>query len=293
MKPVAFDYQRPASVEDAVALLQAHGRSAKLLSGGQSLGPMLNMRLVRPEVVIDLNDLLELDYVREAADVIEIGALTRHHRLATAPEILRALPLLAYAAATIGHFAIRQRGTIGGSLVHADPAAQLPLVAVTLAAEIVLRSAAGTRSIPAADFLQNVMTVDLNEDEMVVAIRFPKPSAAKAGWGMRLFSRRRGDFAIVSAAVWLRRNPDGRLADMRLGLGGVAPVPFRLHDLEDPDDEGAPGESWASDLAGQAAQRVEPEDAPGLPAVYRRELACNLLRGALTDALSLAGERHG
>lgn len=293
MKPVPFTYERPGSVEDALSMLRNHGSAAKLLSGGQSLGPMLNMRLARPDVVIDLNDLLELDYVRETEDWVEIGALTRHHRLAHDSQIRRLLPLLSHAAGTIGHYAIRQRGTIGGSLVHADPAAQLPLVAVTLGAEVVLRSAEETRCVPADAFLQNVMTVDIRDEEMVVAVRFPKRPAEGAGGGLRLFSRRHGDFAIVSAAVWLHRDAQGRLDDMRVGLGGVGPVPCRLRDLE---QEGLAQElagDWEDKLASTAGQGLSIEPDPQISPVYRRELAQWLLERALTDALAAAGGAHG
>lgn len=293
MKPVDFTYRRPSSEEDAISLLRAYGGDAKLLSGGQSLGPMLNMRLARPGVVIDLNDLIELDYVREGKDHVEIGALTRHHRLATAPEIRRTLPLLAQAAGTIGHYAIRQRGTIGGSLVHADPAAQLPLVAVVLEAEIVLRSTTGRRVVRAADFLRDVMTVDLRDDEMVSAIRIPKTASARPGFGFALFSRRRGDFAIVSAATWLRLDPDGSVAEIRLGVGGVGPVPVRPRELEAGAIGAVPGVGWVRDQSAEVARHLDPEDDPRLSAAYRRDLATTLLERALADAVARAGDRDG
>ena len=284
MKPAPFSYHRPGSLSQALALLGEHGAEAKLLAGGQSLVAMLNMRLARPAHLIDLNDLVELDSLRRDGPVIEIGALTRHHRLATAPELRRELPLLAGAAATIGHYAIRQRGTIGGSLVHADPAAQLPLVAVTLDAEVVIAGPRGHRRVPAADFLQSVMTVDLAPDEIVVALRVPV-QPPEALWDFQLFSRRHGDFALVSVALSLACDADGRIAALQLGLGGVDAVPVRMKEVEAmaagrPFDEGTMAE-----LAAAAAAAIAPEDTPQVPADYRRELAESLVLRALRRAL--------
>ena len=149
MKPVAFDYFRPSSLEEALQQLAACGESAKLIAGGQSLGPMLNMRLATPSGLIDLNDLTELAYIRDVGDTLEIGALTRHDQIAESKLVQARCPLLAQAAKTIGHYAIRQRGTIGGSLAHADPVAQLPLISMTLEAKIEIVSPAGKRSFPA------------------------------------------------------------------------------------------------------------------------------------------------
>jgi carbon-monoxide dehydrogenase medium subunit len=249
---------------------------------------MMNMRLARPEHVVDLNDLLDLDYVRVCDGIVEIGAMTRHHRLATDPEIAGALPMLAYAAGGIGHYAIRQRGTFGGSLVHADPAAQYPLVAVTLDAEVVIRSARAKRVVAAKDFVQSIMTVDLAPDELVTAIRFPHPAAGE-GWGFELFSPRHGDFALVSVALTLMRNAGGAIAALRLGVGGVAPVPLRLSSVED-EVKGLSLRSAAAGALGQlAAKRVAPEDDAQVSADYRRELVETLT----TRAFVAAGQRLG
>ncbi|MGC9369039.1 MAG: FAD binding domain-containing protein [Paracoccaceae bacterium] len=283
MKPAPFTYHRPADLGEALELMARFGPEAKLLSGGQSLGPMLNMRLARPTHLVDLNDMLEMDYIREIGDRIEIGGLTRHHRLATAPEVSRDLPLLAAAARTIGHYAIRQRGTLGGSLVHADPAAQLPLVAVTLGAEVVLRSTRGEREVPAADFVQSIMTVDLAEDEIVTALRFPR-QAESEGCAFELFSRRHGDFAIVSVAVTVARDAEGAISALRLGLGGVAPVPQRLSGIEAQAIGSQPDAETAARLAAAAAAAITPEDHPEVPAAYRRELVETLVARALLRA---------
>ncbi|TDE34943.1 FAD binding domain-containing protein [Antarcticimicrobium sediminis] len=284
MKPASFTYHRPGCLDDALGLMATLGVTAKPLAGGQSLGPMMNMRLARPEHVVDLNDLLELDFVRVTDAVVEIGALTRHHRVATDPEIARALPLLAKAAQSIGHYAIRQRGTLGGSLVHADPAAQYALVAITLDAEVVIRSARTTRVVPAVDFVQSIMTVDLAPDELVTAVRFRRLAPAE-GWGFEMFSRRHGDFALVSVALTLRRDGHGAISNLRLGVGGVGPVPERLAVVERDACRLAADVGTIAVLARQAADNVTPEDDPQVPANYRRELVEAVTARALTAAV--------
>lgn len=288
MKPASFTYHRPGSVAEALKILARYGEGAKLLAGGQSLGPMLNMRLARPEHLVDLNDLIELDYVREVSGMIEIGALTRHHRLASSAELKWSCPLLSQAAATIGHYAIRQRGTVAGSLVHADPAAQIPLIAVTLGAEVVVQSSKGSRVVPAADFLQSIMTVDLKEAEMVTALRFPMQGPDE-GWAFEIFSRRHGDFAMASVAATLSLDGSGVLSALRLGLGGVGPVPLRMQEIE----AGALGavldDALIKRLARQAADAIEPEEDALVPAVFRKELIETLTARALRHAVSKTG----
>lgn len=291
MKPASFDYHRPQTLEAALGLLARYGDRAKPIAGGQSLGPMLNMRLARPEHLVDLNDLVELDFVRMSEGVLEIGAMTRHQRVATAPEVRRTHPLLAAAAATIGHYAIRQRGTLGGSLVHADPAAQMPLIAVLGGAEIVVRGLSGQREINAVDFFRSVMTVDVGYGEMVTSVRFPQ-LPANSGWGFELFSRRRGDFAIVSVAVTLLLDSDGRLASLEMACGGVGSVPFRL-DVSAVAEVGAmPSGKWIAGVSNFAAQSISPEDSASIPAAFRREVAAALVEKALATALARArGEK--
>ena len=287
MKPASFDYHRPQSLEAALRLLARYGDRAKPIAGGQSLGPMLNMRLARPEHLIDLNDLVELDFVRVSDGALEIGAMTRHQRVATAPEVLRAHPLLAAAASTIGHYAIRQRGTLGGSLVHADPAAQMPLIAVLGGAKIVVRGHSGQREINAVDFFRSVMTVDVGYGEMVTSVRFPQ-LPANSGWAFELFSRRRGDFAIVAVAVTLLLDSDGRLASLAMACGGVGSVPLRL-DVSAVGEAGTmPTDNWIADVSTFAAQSISPEESALVPAAFRREVASSLVEKALAAALARA-----
>lgn len=288
MKPASFTYHRPGSVGEALQILARYGGGAKPLAGGQSLGPMLNMRLARPEHLVDLNDLIELDYVREVSGMIEVGALTRHHRLANSVELKRSVPLLSQAAATIGHYAIRQRGTVAGSLVHADPAAQIPLIAVTLDAEVVVQSSTGSRVVPAADFLQSIMTVDLRDTEIVTALRFPMRSVDESS-AFEIFSRRHGDFAMASVAATLSLDGNGTLSALRLGLGGVGPVPLRMRDIEAQALGAKPDEASIERLARQAADAIEPEEDEQVPAVFRKELIETLTARALRHALAATG----
>ena len=194
MKPAAFEYLRPASLAEALGQLARGGEGAKLIAGGQSLGPMMNMRLAQPRQLVDLNDLTELSYAREQGGWVEVGALTRHYQVAESPVVRELCPLLAQAAQTIGHYAIRQRGTLGGSLAHADPAAQFVLAAITLGARLKLVREGGQREVAAADFFLGPMTTALAPGELLLSTLWPKVRAGE-GAALRLFNRRRGDYA--------------------------------------------------------------------------------------------------
>lgn len=285
MKPAPFSYHRPRSLAQALALLAEHGAEAKVIAGGQSLGPMMNMRLAQPAQLVDLNALEGLDAIREAADALEIGALARHHALATSPLVRGRCPLLAEAAQSIGHYAIRSRGTLGGSLAHADPAAQLPLVAATLGAEIAAAGPRGERRIPAGDFFVSLMTTALEPDEIIVSVSVPK-AAPREAHGYVQFSRRRGDFAIVAVAATLLLDSAGRVERLRLGVGGVEDKPVALNELAARSRGQAADAAWAAAVAAAARDTVEPTDNPRVPAVYRRELVEVLTRRLLLKALN-------
>lgn len=285
MKPAAFSYHRPASLEEALAQL-ARSDNAKVIAGGQSLGPMMNMRLAAPSALIDLNDLTELSYVREVGDMLEIGALTRHHQVEESELVRASCPLLAQAATTIGHYAIRQRGTLGGSLAHADPAAQLALVAVTLDARINIVSVRGQRTLRAADFFVGVMATALEPDEVIRSVCFPK-AAAGEGTEYQIFNRRHGDFAIVAVATTVTLQ-DECVASLRLGLSGIGPVPLAYDALASEFAGRIPDDAWIAELAGAARDAIAPEDDARVPAVYRRELTETLVRRALARALERA-----
>lgn len=286
MKPAAFDYFRPSSLEEALEQLAAAGESAKVIAGGQSLGPMLNMRLATPSDLIDLNDLTELAYIREVGDALEIGALTRHDQIAESKLVQARCPLLAQAARTIGHYAIRQRGTIGGSLAHADPAAQFPLIATTLNAKIEIVKLGGQRSLPASDFFQSVMATALAPDEIIRCVRFPRV-AENEGTSFRLFNRRHGDYAIVAVAATVALDDD-RVSRVRVGLSGVSAIPQVWDDAVSPFVGRTANAAWAAEVALAVRAAVSPEDDPRISAVYRKELTQTLVERALVHALSRA-----
>jgi aerobic carbon-monoxide dehydrogenase medium subunit len=287
MKPAAFEYHRPQSLAQALALLERHGDDARILAGGQSLAPMLNMRLAQPAHVIDVNDLHEIAHVRDAGEHLAVGALARHEDVARAALVRDACPLLAEAAATIGHYAIRQRGTLGGSLAHADPAAQLPLVAVVLDAAIDVVGARSRRTVAARDFFLSLMTTALAPGEILVEARFPK-SRAREGAAFEIFSRRRGDFALVAVGATVTLDGANRVSRLRLGVAGVHPVPVTLDDLAEAQDARIANAQWCRDVAAAARAQIEPEESHLVPAEYRRDLCEALTRRALERAVDRA-----
>lgn len=284
MKPAAFSYHAARSIDDAVALLGRYGDAAKLLAGGQSLVPVMNMRLAQPAHLIDLNRIAGLDGIALDGDHLVLGALVRHQALADAALVRDRCPILAHAAASIGHLAIRTRGTFGGSLAHADPAAQLALVVSLLGAELTLRSAGGTRTVGADGFFTGVFATALAGDEMLTAVRLPCAPPGQ-GWGFRLMSRRAGDFAIAAAAVTLTLDAAGRVDGLRGALGGVEATPVTLGAMAYTQQGQVPDQAWITKLAASFAAACEPLDDPRVPGVYRRELAEVLMARALGDAL--------
>ena len=286
MKPAAFDYFRPSSLEEALQQLAACGESAKVIAGGQSLGPMLNMRLATPSDLIDLNDLTELAYIRDAGHTLEIGALTRHDQIAESKLVQARCPLLAQAAKTIGHYAIRQRGTIGGSLAHADPAAQLPLIATTLEAKIEIARIGGQRSLSASAFFQSVMATALAPDEIIRCVHFPKADLNE-GSSFQLFNRRHGDYAIVAVAATVTLDGE-RVERVRVGLSGASPVPKACDDIVGPFAGRIGNAAWATEVAFAVRVAVSPEDDQRISDVYRKELTQTLVERALVRALSRA-----
>jgi carbon-monoxide dehydrogenase medium subunit len=291
MKPGPFDYHRPRNIEEALRLLAMLDGEVRMIAGGQSLGPMLNLRLARPDHIVDLNDLATLKRIEAQDGALEIGALVRHHDVVNDAHVCRNLPILAAAAATIGHYAIRQRGTIGGSIAHADPAAQMPLIAVLLDAEIVCRSPRGERRLPARDFIRSIMTTALEPDEIVMHARVPVQTA-RTGWGFEIFSRRRGDFAIVAVAALLERDTAGRVIDLRIGVSGLADTPIRLDDITARFLNAEPDAAWLSGLADAVSAAGDPQDTPGIPRTFRIDLARTLTRRAVMTALERSAKAH-
>ena len=225
--------------------------------------------------------------MRRQPDALEIGSLTRHHRLATDAEVASACPLLAAAAASIGHYVIRQRGTLGGSLAHADPAAQLPLIATLLDAEIQVAGRSGARRVRAREFFVSSLVTVVRPDEMIVSVRFPAFLPSQ-GWGLEIFTQRHGDFAIVAVAATILRAPSGEVAQVAVALGGVSVTPLSLHEMLSPFRGRVPDADWCAELASAAASAIAPEDDARIPAVYRRELTMTLTQRALAAAAARA-----
>ena len=289
MKPIRFDYFDPESIPEAVALLREHGPDAKLLAGGQSLVPLLNMRLARPTAIVDLNRVPGLDYIREEGSYLAIGALTRQRAIERSEVVATRQPLLHAATRLIAHPQIRNRGTAGGSLAHADPAAEYPAVALALGAQLRVAGPGGERTLTASDFFVTYLTTALEPDEMLVEVRVPV-LAPRTGWSFQEVSRRHGDFALAGAAV--RLSLDGETcSSSRIVLFGVAPVPVRATAAE----EVIAGERAGTDLfesAGRAAAGAleEPLSDVHATAEYRRHLASVLTRRAIAEAASRARE---
>jgi carbon-monoxide dehydrogenase medium subunit len=284
------EYEAPTSVAEAVDLLAEHQDEASLLAGGQSLIPLMALRLARPAVLIDINGLSELVGVSVTDGTVAIGAMTREYVAEDSATVGDTVPLLAAALPLIGHDAIRSRGTIGGSLAHADPAAELPAVALALDAEFVVRSRAGERVIPAADWFEGYLATSRRPDEILAEVRFP---AAGPGTGVAFLevARRHGDFAIVGLAVSLTL-ADGVISDARLAFAGVSDVPVRAAEAED----FLAGERPSAELFAEAARRAAagldpPADLNG-SSEYRKQVAATLVRRGLQAAADNAYERQ-
>jgi carbon-monoxide dehydrogenase medium subunit len=288
MKLPPFEYEAPTTVAEAVDLLAEHGDEASVLAGGQSLIPLLALRLARPAVLIDINGIAELSGVSTADGWVTIGAVTREYMAEESGTVAGAVPLLAAALPMIGHEAIRSRGTVGGSLAHADPAAELPAVAQALDAEFVVRGPSGTRVIPAAQWFEGYLTTSRQPDELLVEVRFP---AAKHDTGVSFHevARRHGDFAIVGLATSLVLS-GGVISDARLALTGVSDVPVRAAAAE----ELLAGERPSAELFDEAARRATgeldpPADLHG-SSDYRKAVAAAVVRRGLRAAADNAAK---
>ena len=289
MKPPIFSYVAPESVEACTALLREYGGDAKIIAGGQSLMPMLSLRMIRPKVVIDIARIKVLERIERADGKVRIGAMVRQRSVERASLIAQGVPLLAYAIPHIGHVATRSRGTLVGSMCHADPAAELPVCAMLLDAEFVLQSGTGSRNLPAADFFSNAMITATREDELVVAVRFPE-SAPDTGFAFCEMARRGGDFALVSVAASIRRDRSGLLADGAVALGGVGDIPrrFRLSEFAAEKRIDSSAIAAFSEHVGSA---IEPRTDLHASADYRRAIAAELVRRALDAAAERAAPR--
>jgi carbon-monoxide dehydrogenase medium subunit len=281
MKPPRFAYHDPRSVPEALALL-GKLENARLLAGGQSLMPMLNMRLAAPDHIVDLNGIAELSYIREEGDAIVIGAMTRQRDIEFDAKLRARCPLMHEAILHVGHRQTRNRGTLGGSLCHLDPSAELVCVAAALDAVVTVQGSKGSREIRFAQFPAGLMTPALREGEMLTGVRFP---VWRKGHGHAFieFARRHGDFAIVSAAALLEQDASGKITRASLTLGGIAPAPVRATAAEKLLT-GAKGSAELFKEAGEACRKLEMMQDVHVTSAYRRQLAGVLTRRALEKA---------
>ena len=286
MKPPPFAYECPTEVADAVALLARHGADARPLAGGQSLVPLLNFRLARPAVLVDLNRIAALGHIAVEDGALRIGAMARQAAVEADPDVARGWPLLTEAIGHIAHSQIRNRGTIGGSLAHNDPAAELPAVMLALGAEMTAQGPGGTRTIQAQDFFAGTMETALAPDELLTEIKVSALPEG-TGWGFQEAARRQGDFALVAVVVLLQPADGG--IDARIVVTGTGNGPQRMRTAEAVlAQRGTDGD--ACEAAGNAAAEAsEPADDPHAPAWYRQKLAAALTRRACREAAMRMG----
>ena len=289
MKPAPFDYYAPTTIDEALALLTEHGYDAKPLAGGQSLIPTMNFRLAQPAVLVDLNNLPDLAYIEPTHDGgLRIGAMTRQRTIERSPLVAERAPLLHATMPYIAHTQIRNRGTIGGSLAHADPAAELPAIAVTLGAQLKLQSSASERWVAADEFYIGLFTTDLQPEEIVAEIVLP-PQPPRSGWSFQEIARRHGDYAIVGVAAHVQMDEAGRCQQARISLLSVGEGPVQA--------QGAmallQGERPTTDLIAAVAEQcathdIDPTADIHASVAFRRHLAKVLTTRALTEALRRA-----
>jgi CO/xanthine dehydrogenase FAD-binding subunit len=288
VKPPRFEYFAPETLDEALALLAERGEDAKVLAGGQSLVPLLNFRLVRPRALVDVNALGDLAYVRADDGVVAVGALARQRDLERSAVARERCPLVAAALPHVGHAAIRNRGTVAGSIVHADPAAELPAVLAALGGSVVARSRRGTRTIAARDLFVTYLTTALEPDELLVEVRLPALPAG-AGVSFHEVSRRHGDFALVAAAAAVTLGRDGVCEGAWLALAGVGATPFAAADEVAPLRGERVGDAAIREVARRVRERVRPDGDLHASREYRTHVAGVLVERSLRDAAARAG----
>lgn len=287
MKPAAFDYVRAESAQQAVQVLAGAGGDGKIIAGGQSLMPMMNFRLVKPSVLVDINRIAGLDRIERRGSRISVGALVRHRMTASDPLIAENVPVLHHAMKHVAHLTVRNRGTFCGSLCHADPAAEMPMMAQLLNAEMHIVSPAGERSLSAKAFFTGSLVTALEADELVTEVEIDA-LAPGTGWGFEEFARRHGDYALAAVAVTMLRR-DGVASDVRVSVMGVGEMAARVGEVETLLE----GQSFQDKLVDKAVNAlrdvVEPNSDLHASADYRRHLCGELMRRALSDAWMRAG----
>ena len=286
MKPPPFKYTAPGSVEEALNLLSSHGDGAKILAGGQSLTPMLNFRLARPEVLIDINRLKELEFIAESGAGLQIGCLARHRTIETSASVRKKCPILGAAAAHVAHVAIRTRGTFGGSLAHADPAAEFPVIALLLDSTINVRSQSDTRAVPAQQFFVSLFTTAVVPGEILTDVHVPE-CPANMGWGFQELARRPGDFAIAMVAATVVTQ-GRRCKQVRISMGGVGHTPLRASAAERLLEDQEPDEKVLEAVGKAASEASDPSDDIHGSAEFRRHAVNVLTQRAIREAVERA-----
>jgi carbon-monoxide dehydrogenase medium subunit len=286
MKPSPFEYARPATLDEAIALLAHHGNDAKPIAGGQSLMPILAFRLAAPKLLVDITRISDLGRIDVSPQGVSLGALVRWRDIERDARLTQAHPLLAAATRHVAHYQIRNRGTVGGSLAHADPAAEIPGIAITCAAEIVVAGPNGRRTVAANDFFLGALSTALEADELIVEIKLPFWPASRR-WAFEEFSRRRGDFALAGVALFYDLDASGRVRDAHVGAIGVASTPLRLNGVEARLNGNAMNESLVLAAAAAASASVDPPDDIHASGDYRRALLGVLTERALARAAGL------
>jgi carbon-monoxide dehydrogenase medium subunit len=283
MKLPPFDYACPATLPEAVQLLASRDGDAKALAGGQSLVPMLAFRLAQPALLVDLRKLADLRGIRISEKGVTLGAMVRWREIEDDERLATAHPLLKAAIAHVAHYQIRNRGTVGGSIAHADPAAEMPGIAMTCDAEIAVVGKSGAHVIQAADFFQGALTTALTSDEIIVEIRLPAWPKSRR-WGFQEFARRRGDFAMAAAAVFYDRDDSGRATNAHVGVIGVADRPLRLDAVEAVLNGRTVEEATIAKAEAATSAAVDPQDDIHASAAYRRALVGTMVERALRHA---------
>jgi carbon-monoxide dehydrogenase medium subunit len=283
MKLPAFEYACPATLSEAVALLASHDGDAKAIAGGQSLVPMLAFRVASPSLLVDLRKLPGLDQIKITEAGVSLGALVRWRDIEDDARLRDAHPLLAAAIKHVAHYQIRNRGTVGGSVAHADPAAEMPGIVVTCGAEIAVTGKSGARVIPADSFFQGALTTALTPDEIITEIRFPAWPAGRR-FGFEEFALRRGDFALAAAAVFYDHDAAGRAANAHVGVIGVGDRPVRLPTVEATLNGARVDVAVMARAAAAASAAVDPQDDIHASAAYRRSLVGTMVERALLSA---------
>ena len=286
MKPAPFEYFAPLELQEALDLLERYGDEAKILAGGQSLMPLMNLRLARPGLIIDINRLSSLDTITATPEGgLTIGALTRQRALERSKIVQEQNPILAAAMPFIGHFQIRNRGTIGGSLVHADPAAELPAVSLLLGAEFLLRSKSAVRVVPAAEFFLSYLTTAIRPAELLTEIRLPKWPSGEA-WAVQEIARRKGDFALIGVALRAELDAVETVQKAVIVMFGVGGKPLRMERAEAILKGRRISEAFLRELSGVVAEELQPDSDIHASAAYRKEVGGVLVRRALESALA-------